>query len=323
MQVIAEAGSTTRGSLDIAQTLASYAKEGNADAIKFIIASPENLISDRSIAYGKQNLYDVISAYQLTDNEYKQLADYCHDIKLDFFATCCSPKDVKLAESIGVSMYKIGGWDIRNYYVAEEIAKTGKPIQIDIGAAITGEVLNLLEYIYSISNPDISLIYESHGQSNEYNLQAIPYLKDRMKKPVGFSANDRHNTADLIAVGLGISSIEKRIKLDSATDGHHEDRALDPNEFKEWVKQMREAESMLGERKLKPSMKDIADKNLFYTSLCFAVAVTKGETITRKHLCCRRPGHGISPYFDYLFIGKRAKDNYKPNTLITYEMIGG
>ena len=317
-------GSTTRGNLEVAKSLARNAKFAEVDNVKFILASPDHLIADKSIKYGNKNLYQVIKNYQLTDKEYLELAEFCRLIDLPYFATCCSFKDVELAEQMGVSMYKIGGWDIRNYYVAKEIAEKNKPIQIDIGAAITGEVLNLLEYIYSINErADISLIYESHGQPSEYNLQAITYLKDRMKKPVGFSANESATTADLLAVGLGITSIEKRIKVDTSSKHHHEDRALSPKEFKDWVCLMREAESMLGVKKLRPSMKDIADKNLYYTSLCFAKDIKKGETITRNHLCCRRPGHGISSYFDYLFIGKSAIKDFKENTLITYGMIGG
>ena len=49
----------------------------------------------------------------------------------------------------------------------------------------------------------------------------------------------------------------------------------------------------------------------------------KGEVVTRDMLACRRPGNGLSPHYDFLFIGKTLARDVVRNEVLTYDTCEG
>ena len=317
MQIVAEIGSTHRGDLKTALFLIDEAKAAQANAVKFIMTDADALIADKSIQYENEgNLYEIIKGFQFADSQWKAIFEYCKNIGIECFVSIGTPNYIELAESLGCPRYKIGAWDIRNKYLIDAIAETRKPVLVDISNAIYGEVCSLISWLRMPAS-GITLVYESHG---ELNLNSIPFLKDTFTGcRIGYSSNDRGIVPDIIAVTIGVDYIEKRIALNDS--GHHADMSLSAKEFKEWVKNIREAKTHLGKYGLYPSMTDIAGKQKYFTSLVFSQDVKAGETITQDMCCAMRPGHGIAPIYDYLFIGKPAKRDIKQYELATYEMV--
>jgi len=336
--VCAEAGSTSKGSLEIAIKLVDAAIDASFDAIKFIMSNPDELIADKSLEYEGKLLYDVIESYQLTWADWLDLADYCKERGIIFYVSIGTLDYVPLAEELEIPCYKIGGWDTTNKYLIEELLKTGKPIQFDIGAVHSFEVVALAEQIIETKGKswfrhNVAFIYESHSPNeDELNLKTICYLKDRYNITVGYSADWADWSPDGLAVNLGAQLIEKRIKLDNEDpQGHHQTKAIRIKKLKEYVYWLQSASyehdstllklEMLGDYGLFPSMTDVSQREKWFVSLVFDKDVKQGEVITRDMLAARRPGYGLSPYLDYLFIGKKASQDFKRNEQLTYASI--
>jgi len=337
LKIIAEAGSTHFGDVKAAMQAATAAKEASADAIKFIASNPEELLAQKDIKFEGKNLYDVIESYRFKDdNDWFKLADHCRKIGIEYFASVGTIDYFPIMEQIGISTCKIGGWDSRSFPLILAGIKTGLPIMIDIGAVISGEVDNILEFIYSHDkNAKVSLLYESHGTKEELNLLSISYLRKKYDIPIGFSSGDKDIRPDKIAILLGAEIIEKRLTPFTDTKGHHQDAALNPTEFKKWVAEIRKLEAdrdnikieadekpLLGREGLYPSLKDISSKNLYFTSLVYNRNMKKGEVIKREDLACRRPGNGWSAVYDYLVIGKALSIYVNRNEYVLPESVG-
>lgn len=342
LTLVAEAGSTTRGNPQIAKQLASAAKDAGADAIKFILSNPDELIASQ-IDYDGQDLAEVIRSYQIDNVRWFNIIEHCKKIELPYFFSVGTCDYIGLAESLGNPIYKISGHDSRNYYLFDAILKTGKPMMFDICSLISGEVQNILDYIADRKSSvwvgphereqdaNICFVYESHSENlDEINLDSISYLKERFGLPIGYSADWRDNAPDMWAVKNGACLIEKRIKLDD-TESHHSSKALNPDEFKDWVQLMRnptkipwtfsEEKQAVGEYGLRPSLTDLQNRDKYFVSLVFDRDIKQGETITKEMLAARRPGRGLSPIYQYLFLDKITAKDFKKNDTLTYESV--
>lgn len=328
LKIVAEAGSTHKGEVELAKLCAKGAKEAGADSIKFIFSNPDILIATRhrkTLKYGSKNLYKTIKSYQLKDAEIKDLVAYCNEIGIDWFATIGTPDYVPLAVELGIKKIKIGAWDCRNYYLFDAILETKLPIWMDVACVIAGEVDNIFEYLKR-KNPEVSitLMYESHGK---LNFDSIPYLRNRYGVEVGYSSNSGQGFAiDYLALDYGATIVEKRIKPND-DKGHHRDVALNPKDFEWFVELIHKESSCRGtvgidpvSYGLYPSFEDVAAKQMYLTSLCLSQDVKKGQTFGKSMFCAKRPGHGLSPYYDYMFDGMTAAKDMKKDDILTYDV---
>jgi sialic acid synthase SpsE len=285
-------------------------------------------MSDRSVKYKyettsgmqEENMFEMLKKHQFSPVELMELSKYAKSIGITFYLSVDSIRSVKWAEDAKVSAYKIGSWDLRNYPLLEAVAKTGKPIQIDLGPAIMGEVVQILEFLEKHGASEVMMVYCSHASSVErINLNSIPYLKNLLGIPIGYSADTRDANADVMAVALGAELMEKRMTMNRNLLGHHHIKALDPIEFRKWVRTIRQAELSIGEKTLKPSIEDLAMKSLYLTSIVAVCDISEGEIITEDMLCAKRPGTGVSPLYMGQMIGKRVNRDIAKDEVITWD----
>ena len=323
--IAVEAGSTCNGDLGTALAMADAAKESGADAIKWQMIGPDDLMSDKSVMYiyewaggsKTENMYDMFCKLTFEPAQWQQIVEHCDRIKLPWYTSVDYIAGVDLAEQLGCPMYKLSAWDCRNFPLIECLAKTGKPIQIDLGPHIEGEIVTMLNHI---PHRDVVLVHATHAKSDaEFNMLAIPYLRDKFTLPVGWSAESRERTPDFLAVALGVCLIEKRISLKTTHPGHHHIKALEPHEFAAWVQMVRSAEAMLGQYAVKPSLEDLRQKSLWFTSIVAQCDIKMGNAITREMLYAKRPGHGISPLYMDRFVDKLAARNIAKDEVLGWQ----
>ncbi len=326
----AECAVTADGYEKKAKRLIDAAKQAGADAIKFMFTDPNEILSDKEQTYSWQEvdgehtgfIHDILEKCMFTEGQWRNIVDYAKQKDIILFASIDNIKDIALAEELGVPAYKVSCWDLRNYPLLIALAKTGKPLLIDTGPAIDGELFQVIDCIKRNGCKDYMIVHESHAKdASGINLLSIPYLFERTGRPVGWSADGREVIPDIMAVPLGARYIEKRLTLDVNTEGHHHSKSLEPDEFTEWVKQIKQAEQLLGEWGLFPSKEDIAQKVEHLTSLVFERDVKAGEIITEDMLGARRPGRGLSPYYSYLFLGKPAARDFMAGEVLDYDSI--
>jgi sialic acid synthase SpsE len=93
-----------------------------------------------------------------------------------------------------------------------------------------------------------------------------------------------------IAVALGAQVIEKHYTLDRMMKGPDHPFAIEPDELKQMVANIRIAETVMGVKRGRPS-KSEQDNNMTMAlrSLVLTKAIAKGELITPAHITTKRP----------------------------------
>jgi len=325
--IAVEVGSTCHGDLATAKKLADAAKECGADAIKWQMINPDALMADRSVMYPyewaggthSENMYEMFRGLTFTLIEWGNLTDYCDSIGIPWYTSVDNLPDMETAEGLGCPMYKLSSWDARNFPLIRRMAATKKPIQIDLGPVIEAEISTILS-TSGLGRESVILVHCTHAKDkHEFNMKAISYLVDRFGLPIGWSSEGRDWIPDFVAIGQGACLIEKRMTLNNRHKGHHHMKALEPHEFEAWVKMVRSADAMMGEYEVKPSLEDLRQKSLWFTSIVAAEDINQGDRITDKMLCAKRPGHGISPLYTDRFVDKIAARNIRKDEVIGWQ----
>lgn len=325
----AEAGTTCNGDMSMAKELVDAALEAGVDAIKFQTVDPEQ-ISDKSTVYRYQtvdgwveeNMYDMLKGLTFAPEEWQELADYVRSKGLIFFSTVDYLSGVDLIESCHVPLHKMSSWDVQYEPLIIKIAKTDKPVMLDLGPAKLSDIARFIDLCKLHGSGEVILLHDFHtAKPSEMNMRNIPYLQSVFDLPVGFSAPGREDDLDIIAVSLGADVIEKRITLSLKMPGHHHYLSLEPKELKRWVERIRLAEAALGTREIRPSKSDLEDAKKYFRSICATRPIKEGEVYSTDNLDGKRPGTGIPTRYLDIFLGNKAPHPLEADSLLTWKDI--
>jgi len=124
----------------------------------------------------------------------------------------------------------------------------------------------------------------------------------------------------ITAVALGAKIIEKHFCLDRSLGGPDAKFSLEPDEFKQMVEAVRNAEKAMGKVTYELSEKQLKSRE--HSRSLFAVEdIKKGEKFTEKNVKSIRPGFGLHPkYYDYI-LGKTARKDIKKGEPLNWGLI--
>jgi N-acetylneuraminate synthase/N,N'-diacetyllegionaminate synthase len=126
----------------------------------------------------------------------------------------------------------------------------------------------------------------------------------------------------IAAVARGAKVIEKHFTLSRKLKGPDHPFAVEPDELKEMVRQIRDVEKALGDgKKLGPKPEELENFEKARRSIHAKVNIPKGTKITKDMLIIKRPGYGIKPKFINIIVGREAKKDIEEDEWITWEMI--
>lgn len=329
--VIAEAGSNHNRDLNQAKRLIEIAAESEADAVKFQTYSAETLYSKKTVTpdylEGKmeqKSVWQLIKDIELPREWQGELADYSRSHDLIFLSTPFDFQAIKELEELNISAYKIASFEIVDLPFLKEIAKTNKPIILSTGMASLGDIEDATNAIREIADIPIALLHCAINYPpafEDLNLRAIKTLEKTFQLPIGYSDHTMSINIPSICVALGACIIEKHFTLDRSLKGPDHKFALEPDELKQMVKNIRETELALGSPK---KILTESEKNMYRLgrrSIIAKMPIPKGKMIEASDLIIKRPGYGISPKFLNIIIGKTAKTNINEDDIITWDMI--
>ncbi len=324
--VIAEAGVNHNGKLSLALNLVEAAKKAGADAVKFQTFKTEDLVTKNvQIAeYQKANIgkddsqFNVLKKLELTENEFKQLKEYCDQQQIIFLSTPHTMEAVDLLEPL-VPAFKIPSGEITNLPFLEKAAQKQKPIILSTGMANLKEVGEAVEIIKKAGNKQIILLHCTTDYPcalDKVNLRAMQTMADKFNLPVGYSDHTLSLTVPSSAVALGAVVIEKHFTLDKTMPGLDHKASLEPEEFKKMVKSIRQTEVVLGSPNKQPTASEQKIKKLVRKSIVAKTDIKKGAKITKEMLAIKRPGTGLAPKEMDKALGKKATKDIKQDELI-------
>lgn len=329
--LVAEAGTTCNGDLATAKALTDAAAEAGFNAIKFQTIDPYQ-IADKGMVYeysnskgeASENMIKMFEGLTFTPDQWRELAGYVRSCGLVFFSTVDHLSGVDLLEGLDVALHKMGSWDVTYEPLIVKIARTGKPVMLDLGPAELEDVVRYMKLFQENGTPcgggDVILLQDFHtSDPAQMNMRNIPYLKRMFGLPVGFSAPGIQDDLDLVSVALGANVVEKRITLSRQQEGHHHLLSMEPQEMAFWVERIRFAEASLGCEEVRPSDSDKSDAKKYYRTLHTTQPVKAGQTLSVDNLDGKRPGIGIHTRYLELILGRPARRDLPENHLLSWE----
>lgn len=330
--IIAELSANHEQKYDLAVKTIHAMKEAGADAVKLQTFTPDSMTLDSDLPWFKtredslwagQKLYDLYKKAYTPWDWHKKLQKVAQNIGLEFFSTPFDIEAVNQLDSIHVPAYKIASFEITDIPLIKRVALTGKPVIISTGIAEEEDIRLAVETCRDTGNSQIALLKCTSAYPSpleDANLRAIPLLKERFKTVVGISDHTLGITVPIGAVAMGAKIIEKHFILDRKGRGLDRQFSLEPDEFKQMVRTVRDLEKALGEPTLKMTAKMLEGKKSGRS--LFAISnIKKGEKFTIKNIRSLRPNLGLHPGSINEVLNKKALKNIEPGTPLNWDLI--
>lgn len=327
--IIAEAGVNHNGNLDTAIQLINVAVDAGADAVKFQTFKAENLASrfapkaeyQKRSTNPNESQLNMLKALELDYHAHKRLMAHCKDMKIKFLSTPFDPESVLLLYKLGLEIFKIPSGEITNRPYLEKIGKLKKEVFLSTGMADLGETEDALNILIDAGTQkeNITVLHCNTEYPSPYmdvNLRAMLTIKEAFKINVGYSDHTLGIEVPIAAVALGATVIEKHLTMDKNMSGPDHRASLEPNEFKNMVKAIRNIQMALGNGIKQSSPSELKNKITARKSIVAFNNIKQGEIFTEENVAVKRPGTGISPMEWNKIIGKTAQREFQKDEFI-------
>ena len=317
--VIAEIGSNFNDDINLAKKLIKKAKDTGADAAKFQSFQVDKILSKRGFekkvsfqAKWKKPVWQVYKEAEFPLEWISKLSAFAKKCKIDFLSTPYHIEAVDELIRCKVPAIKIGSGEITNLEFLEHIAKTGKPILLATGASTQKEVDVAVKTISRLNKKLILMQATTQYPSpiEDTNLRVIGTFKNKYKINVGYSDHTPGFTGVMGSIALGACTIEKHFTLDKSSSGPDHSHSLDPIEFAEMVKRIREMEIALGSHKKKIEKSETQTSVIQRRGIWTVKKIEKGEKFTRSNIDVLRPNLGIPASQFRKILKRKSKKNY-------------
>ncbi|MEV8638583.1 N-acetylneuraminate synthase family protein [Streptosporangium sp. NPDC051023] len=251
--VIGEIGINHNGDLDIARKLIDVAADAGCQAVKFQKRTPEICVpleqrdQIRQTPWGEMTYMEYKIRTEFGLDEYTEIAKYCEERGLHWFASPWDVPSVDFLEAMDVVTHKVASASVTDLELLRALAATGKPIILSTGMSTLEEIDRAVEVLGT------SKLVLMHATSTyplppeEANLRTIVTLQERYGVPVGYSGHERGLQISLAAVTLGAVTVERHITLDRTMWGSDHAASLEPSGLEHLVRDIRIIETALGD----------------------------------------------------------------------------
>jgi len=346
--IIAEIGVNHNGKIGLAKKLIKEAKKSGADAVKFQSFKTSAVVTKfaNQAPYQKKNLkikekqFDMLKRYELKNEDYYILNNECKKLKIDFISSVFDEDSVDFIKNkIKSKIFKLPSGEINNYLILRKLKLTNYKILISTGMSNYKEIAQSIntigkEKIFKIIGDKVKIVNKKLFKKvkkqvcvmhcvtdypvvkTQANLKCIDSIKKDFDLSVGYSDHTLGIIAPIIAVSKGACVIEKHFTLDTKMKGPDHLASLEPKEFKEMVKNIRDFELMEGNGKKQLQKCEIENLKVARKSIVAKTSIDKNEIFTFKNLTVKRPGIGLNPFMIEKLINKKAKKKYYPDQII-------
>lgn len=330
--IIAEMSANHAGDIERAKEIIYAAKEAGADCIKIQTYTPDTITIDCDLPYfhisdgtwNGENLYQLYQKAFTPWEWQRELKEEADKLQIDFFSSPFDNTAVDFLEEIGVEFYKIASFELVDIPLIEYVASKKKPIIMSTGMATLAEIDEAVAAVRGQGNDDLALLRCASAYpaiTDEMNLRTMQNMKETFGVPVGLSDHSMGAVGAVTAVALGASIIEKHFCLDRAIENPDSSFSMSPSEFKQMVKDVRQAEMAIGCVKYGPTRQEMG--NLQFRRSIFCVKdIKKGEKITKDNVRIIRPGYGLVPKYYNEIMGQKALQDIRRGTPLQFDMIG-
>jgi N,N'-diacetyllegionaminate synthase len=327
--LVAEAGVNHNGDLATALRLVDSAADCGADIVKFQTFTANQLVTpdaakaeyQKATTRSDETQFAMLRKLELSRSDHHAIIDRCMARGIEFLSTGFDIDNVNMLVGLGMDRIKVPSGEITNLPYLRHIGGLGLPTILSTGMADLEEVRSALNVLLACgtSKDDVTIL---HCTTNypapmfDVNLQAMVTMRDVFGVDVGYSDHTLGHEVAVAAVALGAGIIEKHLTLDRASSGPDHAASLEPPEFADMVRAIRNIEIALGDGIKRPQASEVGNMAVARKSLVAATAIRAGEPFTSINITAKRPGSGLSPMLWDDVLGRIATCNYEPNEMI-------
>ena len=330
--VIAEAGSNHNRDIDMARRLIDVAHDAGADAVKFQTFSGRRLYSSRAPSFDYLDKEppkapaDLLHKLELPRDWQPLLAQHARDRGIEFLSTPFDTDAVDELVALGVAALKVASFELVDLPFIRYIGRQKVPVIISTGMATLGEIEEALDAGREGGADEFCLLQCASvypAPASAMNLRSITTMKMAFGMPVGLSDHTLGTHVAAAAVALGADLVEKHFTLDRSLPGPDHSFAVEPEELRRLVAQIRDVEEALGDG-VKHGPTDAEAVEMYRKgrrSVVAAKAIPAGTRITPGMLTVKRPGFGVKPKLIPAIVGRVAAVDIPEDEVITWEML--
>ena len=319
---IADIAANHDGDIKRAFKLIELAKEAGADAAKFQNFKAKTIVSQKGFdqlggqfshqSSWKKSVYHVYKDASVSYEWTQKLKEKCDEFDIEYFT---SPYDFESVDHVNqfLNVYKIGSGDISWLEIIEYIAQKNKPVLLATGASTIDDVKRAMSVLDSHIS-DIVLMqcntnYTASFENFRYiNLNVIKTYRHLFPHVVlGLSDHTHGHATVLGAIALGAHIFEKHFTDDNSRSGPDHKFAMNPNTWKEMVKNSNELYLSMGDGIKKVEENEVETSIVQRRALRYKNNYSLGHIIKEQDLIALRPipYDGIPPYEKSKLIGKK------------------
>ncbi|HMK53200.1 MAG TPA: pseudaminic acid synthase [Methanobacteriaceae archaeon] len=330
--IIAELSANHLRDYDLAVKTIKAMKNSGADALKLQTYTGDTLTLDSENECFKINhgtLWDGMKLYDLYNEGYMpwewqpELKNIAEDLGLLVFSSVGDKTSVDFMESLDIPAYKIPSFEITDIPLIEYVASKGKPVILSTGISRLCDVEEAVRACRKMGNNQIAILKCTSAYPtplDSVNLRTIPNLAETFNIVSGLSDHTMELAVPVAAVALGAKIVEKHFILDRNLGGSDAAFSMEPAEFETMVKSVRRTEKALGN--VEYDLTEATVKMRDFTRSLFVVKDIKmGEAFTTENIKSIRPGLGMHPKFLNDLLHRKARNDIKRGTPMSWDLV--
>jgi len=329
--VIAEAGVNHNGDVALARRLVDTAADCGADAVKFQTFDPSRLASTAAPKAEYQMREDAATSQRemlerlaLPPQAHRELKALAESRGIVFLSSPFDEGSADFLESLDVPAFKIPSGEVTNHPLLAHVARKGRPVLMSTGMCDLVDVAEAVDVIRGAGDPPLALFHcvsNYPADPGEANLEAMRTLGQAFGLSVGWSDHTPGIAIATAAVAMGAELIEKHVTLDKTMPGPDHRASLDPAEFAELVRTVREVERARGDGRKVPKPDERAIAAVARKSLHWRDSLDGGATVEVDHLVALRPGTGVPPSKMAQVVGRRLRQRVEAGSMVREEQM--
>ena len=291
--IIAEMSGNHHHDIKKAYEIIDVAAKAGVDAVKLQTYTSDTITIDCDNKYFQVKVNDAWKGQTLhslygkayTPWEWQpKLKKYAEERGLVCFSSPFDNTAVDFLEKMKVELYKVASFEVVDIPLLKRIGRTKKPVIMSRGMASLSELKLAVRTLKENGAPDVAILHcvsSYPARPEEMNLATIPEISKKLNVIAGLSDHSSGIAAAIASVALRSSIIEKHLIISREEGGPDAAFSLEPDEFSQLVKSVREAEKAIG----KPSIKvgNGESENIIFRKSLFVVKdIKKGELFTKK-----------------------------------------
>ena len=234
IEVIAEIGWNHMGDMNIAKNMIEAAKDSGATYAKFQTWSVNRLKNGEWDNDGRREIY---TKAELSVDDHKTLIEHCNKVGIEFLSSVFSVPDARLLRDLGIDKVKIPSFECRNKELIQFCDDNFSVVFMSTGTSKWEEIKASVKLFTKATLVLMHCVSSYPADYKKANITKLAHLKTLysplVRVHVGYSDHIFGVESCKVAMGYGLSAIEKHFTVDRNLPGRDNKFAILPHEMKE------------------------------------------------------------------------------------------